>query len=120
PISPLLANLYMRRFLLGWKTLGHQRRLADDIVNYADDFVICCRGTATEAMQVMRGMMRQLKLTVNEDKTSLRRLPADSVDFLGYTIGRRYSTQTGRAYIGTRPSKKSIKRITARVSDLTA
>jgi RNA-directed DNA polymerase len=23
PLSPLLANLYMRRFLLGWKTLGH-------------------------------------------------------------------------------------------------
>lgn len=51
---------------------------------------------------------------------SLRRLPADSVDFLGYTIGRCYSTQTGRAYIGTRPSKKSIQRITARISDLTA
>lgn len=71
-------------------------------------------------MQVMRGMMGQLKLTVNEGKTSLRRLRADSVDFLGYTIGRCYSTRTGRAYIGTRPSKKSIKRITARISDLTA
>lgn len=120
PISPLLANLYMRRFLLGWKTLGHQQRLSAYIVNYADDFVICCRGTAAEAMTVMRGMMGQLKLSVNEEKTSLRRLPADSIDFLGYTIGRCYSTQTGRAYIGTRPSKKSIQRITARISDLTA
>ena len=26
PISPLLANLYMRRFVLGWKTLGHEQR----------------------------------------------------------------------------------------------
>ncbi len=43
PISPLLANLYMRRFLLGWKVLGHARRLEAHIVNYADDFVICCR-----------------------------------------------------------------------------
>jgi len=50
PISPLLANLYMRRFVLGWKTLGHQRRLRAYIVNYADDFVLCCRGTATAAM----------------------------------------------------------------------
>jgi group II intron reverse transcriptase/maturase len=120
PISPLLANLYMRRFLRGWKTLGHQQRLSAYIVNYADDFVICCRGTAAEAMGVMRGMMRQLKLTVNEEKTGLRRVPADSIDFLGYTIGRCHSMQTGRAYIGTRPSKKSIRRITARISDLTA
>ncbi|MDT8318913.1 MAG: reverse transcriptase domain-containing protein [Xanthomonadales bacterium] len=75
PISPLLANLYMRRFLLGWKLLGHQRRLRGYIVNYADDFVICCRGTAAEAMETMRAMMQRLKLTVNEEKTGLRRIP---------------------------------------------
>lgn len=120
PISPLLSNLYMRRFVLGWKALGHQHRLRAYIVNYADDYVICCRGTAREAMTVMRDMMRRLKLTVNEDKTSLRRLPEDSVDFLGYTLGRCYSTQTGRAYIGTRPSKRSIRKVTKTISDLTA
>jgi group II intron reverse transcriptase/maturase len=37
PISPLLSNLYMRRFVLGWKKLGHERRLKAYIVNYADD-----------------------------------------------------------------------------------
>jgi len=46
PLSPLLSNLYMRRFVLGWKALGHEDRLRARIVNYADDFVICCRGTA--------------------------------------------------------------------------
>ena len=71
PLSPLLANLYMRRFVLGWKTLGHERRLDAHIVNYADDFVICCRGTADEAMAAMRDMMSKLKLTVNETKTRL-------------------------------------------------
>src|SRR5450631_4795240 len=65
PISPLLSNLYIRRFVLGWKTLGHERRLRARIVNYADDFVICCSGTAREAMTVMRAMMTKLKLTVN-------------------------------------------------------
>ena len=50
PISPLLSNLYMRRFVLGWKMLGHEARLKAHIVNYADDFVICCRGTAVKAM----------------------------------------------------------------------
>src|SRR5271169_6077635 len=44
--SPLLANLYMRRFVLGWKVLGHAERLNAHIVNYADDFVICCQGNA--------------------------------------------------------------------------
>ena len=37
PISPLLSNLYMRRFVLGWKQLGHERRLSAYVVNYADD-----------------------------------------------------------------------------------
>jgi len=69
PLSPLLANIYMRRFVLGWKVLGHEARLDAHIVNYADDFVICCRGTADEAMRVMRSMMSKLKLTVNEAKT---------------------------------------------------
>ena len=54
PISPLLSNIYMRRFIRGWKTGGHERRLDAYIVNYADDFVICCRGTADEAMATMR------------------------------------------------------------------
>jgi Reverse transcriptase (RNA-dependent DNA polymerase) len=91
PISPLLSNIYMRRFVKGWKTGGHERRLEARIVNYADDFVICCRGTADDAMTVMQGMMSKLKLTVNETKTRLCHLPEESFDFLGYTIGRCYS-----------------------------
>jgi len=118
PLSPLLANLYMRRFVLGWKTLGYERRLNAHIVNYADDFVICCRGTAPAADRAMRRMMRSLCLTVNEEKTRLRRLPDDTVDFLGYTIGRCYSHR-GRAYIGTKPSKERVRRVLRAVSDLT-
>ena len=119
PISPLLANLYMRRFVLGWKVLGHERSLDAKVVTYADDVVICCRGTGREALAVMQCMMQKLKLTVNETKTRLCRVPEESVDFLGYTIGRCYSTKTGRAYIGTRPSRKSIQRLCREVSELT-
>jgi hypothetical protein len=107
PISPLLANLYMRRFVLGWKRLGHERRLHARVVNYADDLVICCRGQGEEALAALQSMMQKLKLTVNEAKTRLCRVPDESVDFLGYTIGRCYSPRTGGAYIGTRPSRKS-------------
>jgi group II intron reverse transcriptase/maturase len=111
PISPLLSNLYMRRFLLGWKTLGHARRLSAHIVNYADDFVICCQGQAHKAMAAMRGIMDILKLTVNEEKTHLCHIPQERFDFLGYTFGRCYKRDSGRAYIGTKPSKKSVKRM---------
>ena len=119
PISPLLSNLYMRRFVLGWKKLGHEKRLGAHIVNYADDFVICCRGRAEEALATMRDMMSKLKLTVNETKTRVSRLPEEKFDFLGYTFGRCYSPKTGRAYIGTVPSKKRVSRICETISALT-
>ena len=119
PISPLLANLYMRRFILGWKVLGHERCLDAHLVNYADDFVICCRGTAEKAMTEMRAKMAKLKLTVNEQKTRLCRLPEETFDFLGYTIGRCYSKQTGRAYLGTKPSAKKVRRICDAISERT-
>jgi group II intron reverse transcriptase/maturase len=119
PISPLLANLYMRRFVLGWKTLGHERALQARIVNYADDFVICCRGSAEQAAAAMRNMMSRLKLTVNETKTKVCRVPAETFDFLGYTFGRCYSLKTGRAYLGTRPSQKKVRKLCESISELT-
>jgi hypothetical protein len=81
--------------------------------------VICCRGTAEEAMRVMQAMMERLKLTVNESKTRLCRLPEESFDFLGYTIGRCWSAKTGRAYLGTRPSQKSVQRLCREISERT-
>jgi RNA-directed DNA polymerase len=119
PLSPLLSNLYMRRFVLGWKKLGHERRLRAQIVNYADDLVICCRGNAEEAMHAMRSLMERLKLTVNESKTRLCRLPEDTFNFLGYTIGRCWSAQTGRAHLGTRPSRSSVQRLCREISEQT-
>jgi RNA-directed DNA polymerase len=119
PISPLLSNLYMRRFVLGWKKLGHEKRLAAHIVNYADDLVICCRNHAEEALAMMRDIMTKLKLTVNETKTRVCKLPEEKFDFLGYTFGRCYSPKTGHAYLGTVPSKKRVLRICATISEAT-
>jgi Flp pilus assembly pilin Flp len=119
PLSPLLSNLYMRRFVLGWKKLGHEKRLQAYIINYADDLVICCRAGADEALARMRNMMSRLKLTVNEGKTWVCRLPEEKFDFLGYTFGRCYSPKTGRAYWGTTPSKKRVQRICRVISEMT-
>lgn len=120
PISPLLANLYMRRFVLGWKKLGLEQSLGTRIVTYADDLVILCRkGKAEEALNWLRAIMGKLKLTVNEDKTRICKVPAGQFDFLGFTFGRLYSPTTGKAYLGMRPSKKSIRRMVEKVHDLT-
>jgi group II intron reverse transcriptase/maturase len=120
PISPLLANLYMRRFVLGWKKLGLEERLGSRIVTYADDLVILCsRGNAAEALTRMRELMGKLKLTVNQEKTRICTVPEETFDFLGYTFGRMYQRTTGKAYLGMRPSKKSIRRMVEKVHALT-
>jgi len=118
-ISPLLANVYFRRFLLAWYGWGLATKLDAQIVNYADDLVICCRpGNGQEAMKWMRHIMSRLGLTVNEEKTRLARLPGESIDFLGYTFGQCY-THKGRPFIGTRPSKKALRRVRQRIHDET-
>jgi group II intron reverse transcriptase/maturase len=120
PLSPLLANIYMRRFVLGWKKLGLEEGLGTRLVTYADDLVILCRkGNAEAALHHLRAIMGKLKLTVNEDKTRICRVPEGEFDFLGYTFGRMYSAETGKARLGYRPSKKSIKRMVDRVHALT-
>ena len=120
PISPLLANLYMRRVVLGWKLLGYADLYGGEVVCYADDLVICCRRQADQALAGLQELVKRLQLTLNERKTRVCLLPEDRFDFLGYTIGRCYSWKTGRAYLGTRPSKKAVRRVVAAISELTA
>jgi group II intron reverse transcriptase/maturase len=120
PLSPLLANLYMRRFVLGWKKLGLEQSLGTRLVTYADDLVILCRrGNAEKALHHLRAIMGKLKLTVSEEKTRICKVPDGEFDFLGYTFGRMYSPTTGKARLGYRPSKKSIKRMVEKIHALT-
>jgi len=120
PLSPLLANLYFRRFILAWKRFGYEDRLQARVVNYADDLVICCRpGKGPEAMEAFRSLMTRLGLTVNERKTRLAKVPEESVDFLGYTLGRFYG-KGGRPFIAIKPSKKAVHRLRRRIHDETS
>jgi RNA-directed DNA polymerase len=115
PLSPLLANLYMRRFVLGWKKLGLEQSLGTRLVTYADDLVILCRrGSAEKALHHLREIMGKLQLTVNEEKTRICRVPDGE-----FTFGRMYSPETGKARLGYRPSKKSLKRMVEKVHALT-
>jgi len=106
PISPLLANLYMRRFILGWKQLGYAERLQGCIVNYADDFVILCRGNGQSACAAMRVLMGKLKLTVNEEKTRVCRVPQESFEFLGYTFWPLLLDEDGQSLPGNATEPK--------------
>src|SRR6266851_9282349 len=72
--------------------LGLERSLGSRIVTYADDLVILCRkGKAEVALQRLRAIMGKLKLTVNEEKTRICKVPEGEFDFLGHTFGRMYS-----------------------------
>ena len=119
PISPLLSNVYMRRFILGWKTLCHARRFGAEIVNYADDFVICGQAPAAAMRSVVERMMERLRLPLNATKTRCLRVPEEPLEFLGYRVGRNDSPRTGAAYIGTRPSRGSVRSVCRNCSALT-
>ncbi|MCY3613880.1 MAG: group II intron reverse transcriptase/maturase [Bacteroidetes bacterium] len=119
PISPLLSNIYMRRFILGWKLLGYARQFGAEIVCYADDFCVLGRASAAEMLMVITRLMNRLKLPINAQKTRCLRCPEEALEFLGYRIGWNYRPKTGTRYIGTRPSKGSVQSICRRISEQT-
>jgi len=117
-LSPLLANLYMNRFLKHWRRTGQGQVLLARVVNYADDFVILSRGHAVGALNWTRQVMTRLGLTLNEAKTSIKEARRESFDFLGYTFGPHHYRKDGHWYLGASPSKKSVSRIKQAVADL--
>jgi RNA-directed DNA polymerase len=117
-ISPLLANLYMNRFLKYWRLQGKGEQFRAEVVAYTDDFVILSRGYAVEARAWTQTVMNRIGLTLNEQKTSIRDGRTEEFDFLGYTFGPLYWWTTGRRYIAARPSKKSLKRFRTSVYSL--
>jgi len=116
--SPMLANLYMNRFLKYWRITGRNKAFQARVVNYADDFVILSRGHAAEALEWTRDVMTRIGLTLNEAKTNIREARTERFDFLGYTFGPEHYRKDGHWYLGARPSKKSVQRVKHKVGDL--
>jgi RNA-directed DNA polymerase len=109
-ISPLLANIYIHRLLRAWKQLGLESKLRARIINYADDLVIVCHGSAEDALTWLKWIVERIGLSLNEAKTSIRDARRESFDFLGYTFAPMVHRVTGRPYLGVAPSKKRVKR----------
>ena len=113
PISPLLSNLYMRRFILGWKGLGYARRFKAEIVNYADDFVVLGRVPAAIMRTAVEDLVKRLKLALNAEKTREVRAPEEPFEFLGYRIGRNYRRDTGEPTLGRARARRAFRASTA-------
>ena len=116
--SPLLANIYMNRFLKHWRLTGRGEAFHAHVASYADDFVILSRGRAAEALTWTKGAMTKLGLTLNEVKTSLKNARQDRFDFLGYSFGPHHYKANGKWYLGASPSKKSVQRLKTKVGNL--
>src|SRR5256712_6421383 len=116
--SPMLANLYMNRFLKHWRLTGRGEVFCAQVVSYADDFVILSRGDAAEALAWTKEVMTRLGLMLNEAKTTLKDARKESFDFLGYTFGPEYHRKEGRRYLSASPSRKSVQRLKGKVNEL--
>jgi RNA-directed DNA polymerase len=116
--SPLLANIYMNRFLKHWRRSGCGEAFRAHIVNYADDFIILSQRCAAEALAWTKVVMTKLGLTLNEVKTSVRDARTERFDFLGYTFGPHCYQRNGNRYLGASPSEKSVKRVKTKVNDV--
>lgn len=117
-ISPLLANIYLNRFLKYWRQTGRDVQFRARIVAYADDFVILSRGYAAEALECTSGVMAKLGLTVNATKTRVCNARQDRFDFLGYTFGPHCYRPKGSWYLSASPSRRSVARLRVKVHEL--
>lgn len=117
-ISPLLANLYMNRYLRAFRQAGLDRRYGARLVNYADDFVVLCRHGAAEVLAQTRQWFQQMGLTLNEQKTRLCNGRREPFTFLGYTLGPQYYRKDGHWYLGAAPAKKAVQRIKRRIRQM--
>jgi RNA-directed DNA polymerase len=117
-ISPLLANVYMHRFLKAWRKQGRGEAFRARLVNYADDFVILSCGQATAALDWTRQVIGKIGLTLNEQKTCIRNARREPFNFLGYTFGPITSKLNGRRYLGAAPAAKAMERLRTRLRQI--
>ena len=118
-ISPLLANLYLHLLDRIWERWNLSRRYGAQLVRYADDFVILCKGRVDAPMQTVKMVLDKCDLRINEKKTSIVNAYQESFDFLGFCFQMRRSHRSGKLYPHVEPSQRSVKRVKAKVKALT-
>ena len=118
-ISPLLANCYLHLLDRLWQRRHLKDKLQAHLVRYADDFVVLCRKDVEEPLKVVRHVLERLGLSLNEAKTHIVDATTASFNFLGFTLQMRRGAKTGKPYPNVRPADTSLKKIKARLTELT-
>ena len=114
-----MANCYLHILDRIWQRQHLKGKLQAHLVRYADDFVVMCRKDVEEPLQVVRHVLDRLGLGLNEAKTHIVDATQASFNFLGFTIQMSRGASTGKPYPNVRPADKSLKKIKARLTELT-
>jgi RNA-directed DNA polymerase len=111
-ISPLLANLYLHRLDVQATRAGLR------FVRYADDFIVTAnrRWKARRADTMIRELLADIGLSLNEGKSGVRNLDRDEIDFLGFTFYRRFLRPRERAIASFKSQVRYLTRRTRGVS----
>lgn len=112
-ISPLLANIYLHELDTEfYRKDGTLFRCGARIVRYADDFVVIALYIGEPIKRAVMAKLKELDLTLNEEKTKTVRVTEESFDFLGFTFryDRHLDGSAGR-YLNIQPSQKSKRRL---------
>lgn len=118
-ISPLLANLYLHLVDRIWERHGFEEKYAARLVRYADDMVLLCARDTEKPLTLLKYLLKRLGLLLNETKTQIVNAWEQGFDFLGFEIRMRQSPRSDKWYPHVQPGKRAVKRIKARLTELT-
>jgi group II intron reverse transcriptase/maturase len=118
PISPLYSNIYLNLLDQVWHKREYPEELGATLHRYADDAILVCRKSATQALRTFEGIAQRMELEVNRKKTRVTKL-TEGFDFVGFHFVKRRSPNTGKKVIYIFPSKDSQGSIRRRIKYFT-
>ena len=118
PISPLYSNIYLNLLDQVWHRRGYPEKLGTTLHRYADDAILVCRKSATQALEAFEAIAQRMGLTINREKTRITKLTA-GFDFIGFHFVKRRSPKSGKRHIYIFPSKQSQRNIRRQIKSFT-
>jgi len=118
PISPLYSNIYLNLLDQVWHRRGYPEKLGTTLHRYADDAILVCRKSATQALEAFEAIAQRMGLTINREKTRITKLTA-GFDFIGFHFVKRRSPKSGKLHIYIFPSKQSQRNIRRQIKSFT-
>jgi group II intron reverse transcriptase/maturase len=118
PISPLYSNIYLNLLDRVWQGRGYREKLGATLYRYADDVILVCRKSATQALEAFEAIITRMGLKLNREKTRITKI-TEGFDFLGYQFVKRRSPSTGKPRIYIFPSKTAQRHIRHRIKCFT-